>query len=172
VKQGGTAITLLASQKRARLSLLPPESGDKLLDKPVSSSAEEVAKKAPPRLRELARDGRVLLAPKAELQAHKAAFREVFGKTLSEEFVDEMLTRLDSVLTPSAWESLESGTLNAAIAIIASLKPQTELEALLAVQVSSFWIAGRGSWRSHTSRCTAAMPIGCCAQFIAIRERT
>ena len=75
------------------------------------------------------------MAPKAELQAHKAAFRELFGETLSDEFVDEMLTQLDSALAPGPWDVLERGTLNAAIALIASVKPQTELEALLAVQI-------------------------------------
>ena len=69
------------------------------------------------------------------MQAHKAAFREVFGNTLSDEFVDEMLTQLYAALAPGACETLEPGTLNAAIALIASVKPQTELEALIAVQI-------------------------------------
>src|SRR5205823_1960104 len=132
----------LASEERARLNLLPSESGDKQLDEPVSSLADKIAKKAPPRLRQPARRGQVLLAPKAELQAHKAAFREVFGETLSDEFVDEMLTQLDSALAPGPWDVLEPGTLNAAIAIIASVKPQTELEALLAVQIVATGFAG------------------------------
>ena len=110
----------LASEERARLNLLPSESGDKQLDEPVSSLVDKIAKKAPPRLRQPARRGQVLLAPKAELQAHKAAFREVFGETLSDEFVDEMLTQLDSALAPGPWDVLEPGTFNAAIAIIAS----------------------------------------------------
>jgi hypothetical protein len=71
------------------------------------------------------------------LQAHKAAFRQVFGETLSDEFVDEMLTRLETALAPGPWDVLEAGTLNAAIALIASVKPQTELEALLAVQIAA-----------------------------------
>src|SRR5436305_4218392 len=125
----------LASEERAHLSLLPSESGDKQLDEPRSSSANEAVKKAPPRLRQPARQGHVLLAPKAELQAHKAAFREVFGETLSDEFVDEMLSQLCSALAPGHWDHLEPRTLNAAIALIASVKPQTELEALLAVQI-------------------------------------
>jgi hypothetical protein len=53
------------------------------------------------------------------LQAHKAAFREVFGETLSDEFVDEMLTRLVTALAPGPWDVLEAATLNAAIALIA-----------------------------------------------------
>jgi hypothetical protein len=125
----------LASEEPAHLSLLPPESGDKQLDEPASSSADKAAKKAPPRLGQPARRGHVLLAPKAELQAHKAAFREVFGETLSDEFVDEMLSQLCSALAPGHWDHLEPRTLNAAIALIASVKPQTELEALLAVQI-------------------------------------
>src|SRR5438067_8932064 len=99
----------LASEERAHLSLLPSESGDKQLDEPRSSSANEAVKKAPPWLRQPARQGHVLLAPKAELQAHKAAFREVFGETLSDEFVDEMLTQLDSALAPGPWDVLERG---------------------------------------------------------------
>src|SRR5436309_4538737 len=125
----------LASEERAHLSLLPSESGDKQLDEPRSSSANEAVKKAPPRLRQPARQGHVLLAPKAELQEHKAAFREVFGETLSDEFADEMLSQLCSALAPGHWDHLEPRTLNAAIALIASVKPQTELEALLAVQI-------------------------------------
>jgi len=121
---------------------LPPESGDKQLGEPASSSADEVAKKAPPRLRQPARGGNVLPAPKAELQAHKAAFRKLFGETLSDEFVDEMLTRLDLALAPGHWDVLEPGTLNAAIALIASINPQTELEALLAVQIVATGFAG------------------------------
>src|SRR5258707_55103 len=79
--------------------------------------------------------GDVLPAANAELQGHKAAFRKLFGETLSDEFVDEMLTRLDLALAPGHWDVLEPGILNAAIALIASINPQTELEALLAVPV-------------------------------------
>src|SRR5438105_3351530 len=134
----GIEAARLANEKRARLSLLPSESGEQGLEKPGSDNQEQqlekpgsdkkVAKKAPPRLRQPARRGEVLVAPKAELQAHKAAFRELFGETLSDEFVDEMLTLLDSALAPGPWDVLERGTLNAAIAIVASVKPQTELE--------------------------------------------
>ncbi len=47
-----------------------------------------------------------------------------------------MLTRLVTALAPGPWDTLEAPTLNAAIALIASVKPQTELEALLAVSRS------------------------------------
>ena len=76
------------------------------------------------------------------MQEHKTAFREVFGDTLSDEFVDEMLTQLGSALAPNPFDVLEAATLNAAIALIVSVKPQTELEALIAVQIVATGFAG------------------------------
>ena len=46
-------------------------------------------------------------------------------------------TQLGSALAPGPWDALEPATLNAAIALIASIKPHTELEALLAVQIAA-----------------------------------
>jgi hypothetical protein len=68
--------------------------------------------------------------------------REVFGETLSDEFVDVMLTKLLSVLRPGPFDVLDEATLNAAIALIASVRPQSELEALLAVQVVATGFVG------------------------------
>jgi len=133
----GLEAARLANEKREPVSLLPSQSEERQLEKPRSPSVNEIGKTAPPRLGKLGRRGDVILAPKAELQAHKAAFREVFGETLSDEFVDEMLTRLVTALAPGPWDTLEAPTLNAAIALIASVKPQTELEALLAVQIAA-----------------------------------
>jgi len=78
-----------------------------------------------------------VLAPEAELQEHKAALRRVFGETLSDEFVDVMLTKLVSALRPGAHDVLDEVTVNAAIALIASAQPQSELEALIAVQIAA-----------------------------------
>ena len=50
----------------------------------------------------------MILAPKAELQEHKAAFREVFGETHSDEFLDEMLTQLGSALAPGPFDRPEA----------------------------------------------------------------
>jgi hypothetical protein len=63
----------------------------------------------------------VVLAP-AELEEHKAALRNVFGETLSDEFVDVMLTQLVSALRPGPHDVLEEATLNAGIALVASVK--------------------------------------------------
>ena len=138
----GLEATRLADEKRERLTLLPLESEGKRSQIAQGPSNVRVAKKAPPRLGKLGRRGDVILAPEAELQEHKAAFREVFGQTLSDEFVDEMLTRLVSTLAPGPSDELEAATLNAAIALIASVKPQTELEALIAVQIVATGFAG------------------------------
>jgi hypothetical protein len=53
-----------------------------------------------------------------------------------------MLTQLGSVLAPGPFDVLEAATLNSAIAFIASVKPQTELEALIAVQIVATGFAG------------------------------
>jgi hypothetical protein len=136
----GLEAARLANEKRARLRLLPPQSGEQRPEK--RGSDREATKKTLPRLRQPARSGQVVPAPKAELQAHKAAFRELFGDTLSDEFVDEMLTRLDWALAPGPWDDVDPATLNAALAVIASVKPQTELEALIAVQIVATGFAG------------------------------
>src|SRR3954447_4635791 len=90
----GLEAARLANEKREAVSLLPSQGGEMQLEKSLSPSANEVAKTAPPRLGKLGKRGDVILAPKEELQEHKAAFRQVFGETLSDEFVDEMLTQL------------------------------------------------------------------------------
>jgi hypothetical protein len=66
------------------------------------SATDRIAscKKAPPRVKKPSKHSDVVLAPSAELEEHKAAFRDVFGKTLSDEFVDVMLTQLVSALRP------------------------------------------------------------------------
>jgi hypothetical protein len=84
----------------------------------------------------------VVLAPPAEVEEHKAAFRAVFGETLSDEFVDVMLTQLVAALRPGPFDVLDEATLNAAIAVVASVKPQSELEALIAVQIVATGFTG------------------------------
>ncbi len=77
-----------------------------------------------------------------ELKEHKAALRRVFGDTLSDEFVNAMVTQLILALRPGPHDVLDEQTLNAAIALIASVGPQSELEALLAVQIAATAFAG------------------------------
>jgi hypothetical protein len=66
--------------ERQPVRLLSVEFGDgKQLGAP-SPSADQLAKKAPPRLKKPSRQSDVVVAPTAELEEHKAALRDVFGE--------------------------------------------------------------------------------------------
>ena len=52
------------------------------------------AKKGPPRLRKASSRDDAIVSPTIGLEEHRAALRQVFGETLSDEFVDVMLTKL------------------------------------------------------------------------------
>jgi len=47
-----------------------------------------------------------------------------------------------AALRPNPYEHLDEATLNAAIALVASMKPETELQALLAVEIAAIGFAG------------------------------
>ena len=68
--------------------------------------------------------------------------REAFGNTLSDEFTDVMLGKLVEALRPGPFDRLEESTLNAALALIHSMEPQTELDALLAIQIVATGFSG------------------------------
>jgi hypothetical protein len=92
-------------------------------------------RKAPPRVRKPQKNNDRCVAPTPDLEAHRAALREAFGDTLSDEFAEVMLGKLITALRPGPFDHLDEATINAAIALIASVNPQTELQALLAVQI-------------------------------------
>jgi hypothetical protein len=94
----------------------------------------------PPRVRKPSRIHDQVFAPTPDLEGHRAELRRVFG-TLSDEFLQTMLGKLVAALRPNPFEGLDEAALNAAIALIDSLKPQNELEALLAVQIASVGFA-------------------------------
>jgi hypothetical protein len=70
------------------------------------------------------------------------ALRGVFG-TLSEEFSQTMFGKLVALLRPNPFEHLDEATLNAAIALVASVRPQNEMQALLAVEIVGTGFAGQ-----------------------------
>src|ERR1700687_5837627 len=94
----------------------------------------EVARQKPPRVRKPSARHDVIHAPTTDLDAHRAMLRTTFG-TLSEEFADTMMGKVISGLRPNAYDLLEEATLNAALATIASLRPETEIDALMSVQL-------------------------------------
>jgi hypothetical protein len=95
----------------------------------------------PPRVLKPSRVNDQVLAPTSDLETHRAALRQVFG-TLSEEYSQTMFGKLVAALRPNPFEHLDEATLNAAIALVASMKPETELQALLAVEIASIGFAG------------------------------
>ena len=99
-------------------------------------------RKAPPRVRKPQANNDRCVAPTPDLEAHRAELRQAFGNTLSDEFAEFMLGKLVSALRPSPFDSLDETTLNAAIAVVSSINPQTEFEALIAVQMAASGFAG------------------------------
>jgi hypothetical protein len=78
----------------------------------------------------------------ARQQADSRGAREALGNTLSDEFVDVILGKLVEALRPGLYDQLEEATLNAALATIDSMRPRSELQALLAVQIIATGFAG------------------------------
>ena len=92
-------------------------------------------KAPPPRVRKPSPVHDHLLAPTPDLAGYRARFREAFGNTMSDEFVDVMLGKVIEALKPSPFDKLDEPTLNAALAIIDSVQCRSELEALIAVEI-------------------------------------
>jgi hypothetical protein len=82
------------------------------------------------------------LAPTPDLADHRARLRDAFGGTMSDEFVDVMLGKLVEALRPSPHDQLEEATMNAGLAIITSMQPNSELQALLAIQIIATGFSG------------------------------
>jgi hypothetical protein len=104
----------------------------------------EADSKGPPRVRKPSSGHDVIFAPTSDTEGHRAELRKAFGETLSDQFVETMMGKLISGLQPNPFDVLEEATLNAGIAVIASLKLTSELEAFLATQAV---IAGFSGFR-------------------------
>ncbi len=108
----------------------------------LPAEAKAPKRKAPPRVLKPSRAHDQVCAPTPDLEGHRAALRRVFG-TLSEDYSQTMFGKLVAALRPNPFEQLDEATLNAAIALIASMKPETELEAMLAVEIAATGFAGQ-----------------------------
>jgi hypothetical protein len=82
------------------------------------------------------------LAPTPDLRATENACERRSAIPCRDEFVDVLLGKLMEALRPGPFDALEEPTLNAALAIIDSMQPQSELEALLAVQIIAAGFSG------------------------------
>src|ERR1700720_1438658 len=101
----------------------------------VPSPGSELDRKMPPRVRKPLPRNDQWKAPTLDLEGHRKRLRESLGNTLSDEFVDVILGKLVEALRPGLYDQLDEATLNAALAIIDSMQPRSELQALLAVQI-------------------------------------
>src|ERR1700730_3489774 len=101
---------------------------------PFQPVPEADQRKKPPRVRKPSSHHDLIYAPTADLETHRAMLRTTFG-TLSEEFADTMMGKIISGLRPNAYDILSEATLNAALATVASLRPETEIEAMISVQL-------------------------------------
>jgi hypothetical protein len=131
------------NDKRRPIALDPSPDGsvDPASESQVPVKATAESRTAPPRVLKPSRTNDQVCAPTPDLEGHRAALRRVFG-TLSEDYSQTMFGKLVAALRPNPFEQLDEATLNAAIALVASMNPQTELEALLAVEIAAIGFAG------------------------------
>jgi hypothetical protein len=131
------------NDKRRPIALEPAPNGsvDIASESQVLVVRDAHSRTPPPRVLKPSRVNDQVLAPSSDLETHRAALRQVFG-TLSEEYSQTMFGKLVAALRPNPFEHLDEATLNAAIALVASMKPETELQALLAVEIASIGFAG------------------------------
>jgi hypothetical protein len=143
----------IESDKRAPVKIAPLPEGSALSATTDSSalapantgsviSVPSAPRKKPLRVRKPSRNSDQCVAPTADLEAHRGTLRLAFGNTLSDEFAEFMLGKLITALRPGPFDHLDETTLNAAIALISSINPQTELDALIAVQIAATGFAG------------------------------
>jgi hypothetical protein len=111
-----------------------------VVPQPLATTTD--GRKPPPRLRKPSPGHDRCLAPTADLESHRARLREAFGNTLSDEFVEVLLGKLIETLRPNPFDQLQEPTLNAALALIDSLQPRSEMEALMAVQIVATGLSG------------------------------
>jgi len=107
----------------------------------VPALSDDSTRTVPPRVRKPSTGNDRVFAPTTDLEGHRSALRRAFG-TLSEEFCQTLLGKLVASLRPNPFEHLDEATLNAAIALVASMQPRSELEALLAVEIAGVGFAG------------------------------
>jgi hypothetical protein len=134
----------IEGSKREPIRLEPAPDGNALSEPTPMAHSERAgsSRPTPPRVRKPSRNDDRCLAPASNLEEHRAALRRVFGGTLSDEFAEVMLGKLVEALRPGPFDALDEASLNAAIALVASVNPQTELEAILAVEIAATGFTG------------------------------
>jgi hypothetical protein len=142
---GGLQATHAAMEesKRGPISLEPPEDQTVALSTGPSPPVCSASARKPPRVRKPHPNNDRCVAPAGvDLECLRARLREAFGNTASDEFVHVMMRKLIDAIAPSPHDDLKEATLNAGLALIDSMQPQSELEALLAVQIVATGFSG------------------------------
>ena len=131
----------IEESKRGPISLEPAD--DQTIATGPSPPMCLASTRKPPRVRKPnPNNDRFVAPPMVDLESLRARLREVFGNTLSDEFTQVMMRKLIDALAPSPHDELKEATLNAGLALISSMRPQSELEALLAVQIVATGFSG------------------------------
>jgi hypothetical protein len=129
IRGGDAARAAVATTERLPVTLQATD-----LVGPCQPVPHAARRNKPPRVRKPSSHHDQIYAPTADLETHRAMLRTTFG-TLSEEFADTMMGKIISGLRPNPYDILAEATLNAALATVASLRPETEIEAMIAVQL-------------------------------------
>src|SRR5258706_9905276 len=129
IRGGDAARAAVATTERLPVTLQATD-----LVGPFQPMPEVTQRKKPPRVRKPSASHDLNDAATTEIYTHRAILRTTFG-TFSEEFADTMMGKVISGLRPNAYDLLEEATLNAALATIASLQPESEIDALMCVQL-------------------------------------
>jgi hypothetical protein len=141
-----TYVALEASKRGpVRLEASGEAAPAQAIDLPMRSATPETApgeRRPPPRVRKPSAGNDKCLAPTPDLEGHRARLRKSFGETMSDEFVDFALGKLVEALRPSPHDQLEEATLNAGLALVDSVHPRSELEALLTIQIVATGLSG------------------------------
>jgi hypothetical protein len=132
----------LEAQKRRPIKLLGADGAQAVEPSAEPSTEHDQGNRAPPRVRKPSPCNDQIVAPSPDLESHRQRLREAFGNTLSDEFVEVMLGKLVEGLRPGPFDALEEQTLNAALATIYSMRPSSELEALLAIEIVATAFSG------------------------------
>ena len=130
IRGGAAARAAVDMAKRGPVPLQATDVVDPQLPVPIPGHYRN----RPPRVRKPSSGHDVIFAPTSDIEAHRAELRKAFGDTPSDQFVETMMGKLISGLRPNPFDVLEEATLNAAIAVISSIKATNELEAFMATQ--------------------------------------
>jgi len=94
----------LQARKRRPIKLL---GADGALPSAQPSTEHDQGNRAPPRVRKPSPSNDQCVAPSPDLESHRQCLRQAFGNTLSDEFVEVMLGKLEAANVPVAIQKVD-----------------------------------------------------------------